>query len=269
MGAALELVTGFVTAPGAVQTNLTMAVGNALTIRNCPFDKTVRLLTLWAQNQVAGIARVRSPKMHDNVQGIRERITTADTSPRIPLGVGTRLYPQDTLTADLSGSAVGGQIETMCQLIWYEELPGANARLIAIPELMSRGVNELSVETVHAFGAAGGYSGEVAINSSFDLLKANTDYAIVGYNVTAECAAVRWRGADTANLGIGAPGRAGLPLLTSGWFRALSLAFNMPLIPVFNSANKAGFLVDGAQSQAAAAVTMNTCLVELAPGPGR
>jgi hypothetical protein len=265
MGAALELLTGFVTAPGATQTALTMASGNSLAIRNCDMAKRVLLLETWTDSQAAGIWRIRSPKMHDNVQGIRYRTTISDTAYLMPFGVGQRLYPQDVLTAELSGSAVAGDIETASMLVWYEDLPGANARFIGFDELMRRGVNVLTVETSHTFGVAGGYSGQVAFNSSFDLLKANTDYALLGYVTNLEAASFRWIGADVANLGIGGPGNETLRHVTNEWFLRLSQRWSMPLIPVFNAANKAGILVDGAQDENAGTAVLNSVLVELAP----
>jgi hypothetical protein len=269
MGAALELLTGFVTAPGATLTALTMAAGNSLAVRNCDMTKKVTLLETWTHNQVAGIWRVRSPKMHDNVQGIRFRANAADVAPLLPWGVGQKLYPQDVLTAELSGSGVAGQIETACMLLWYEDLPGANARLIGMDELMRRGVNQLTVETSHVAGVAGGYSGQVALNSSFDLLKANTDYALLGFTTNLKSAAVRWLGADVANLGIGAPGNDTLRHVTCEWFLRLQQRWNIPLIPVFNSANKSGILVDVAQNQAGGTSVVNSVFVELAPAAAR
>ena len=265
MPAAMELLTGFVTAPSTTQTALTMATGNTLTVRNCPFEKMVKLLTFWADNQGAGIFRVRSPKMHDNVQGIRSRITVANTAPRMPRGPAQRLYAQDTLTADLSGSATAGDIETAAMLLWYEDLPGAAARLITPADVLARGVQDVTVENALATGTAGGYSGEAALNATFDLLKANTDYALVGYNVDAECACVRWRGTDSGNLGIGGPGAVALHELTAAWFWDLAMKLNLPLIPVFNSANKAGILVDAAQDENGTDVNVNSFFVELSP----
>ena len=111
MGLAMELISGRATAPSSTLTALTMAAGNSLTVRNCALTADVRMVDMWALNNAAGIFRVRSPKLHDNVQGIRYRIVAADPVPLVPSGAWQKLTPQDTLIAEISGSAVGGQIE--------------------------------------------------------------------------------------------------------------------------------------------------------------
>src|SRR5688572_9967463 len=70
-GACLELLTGFVTAPDTTQTALTMATGNSLTVRAAGPNSLAKLLTLWVDVQLRGIFRLRSPKLHDNNQGLR------------------------------------------------------------------------------------------------------------------------------------------------------------------------------------------------------
>lgn len=265
MGKALELITGFVTAPSSTFTAWTLASGNSLTIRNAPLDKRALLLQAWADNQVAGTMRIRSPRMHDNVQGIRLDIPVSDPCPLIPYNFPEDIVPQDILVVEHTGSAVAGDIETGCLLIWYEDLPGIDARLIDIPTLAKRKRRILTIENTLALGTLGGYSGEEALNSEFDLLKANTQYALLGYLVDGECACVRWRGADTGNLGIGGPGNELLRFLTCNWFIRLTRELGIPLIPVFDSANKAAILIDGAQDENGTDITLTSILAELAP----
>lgn len=272
MGRALEIVTGRVVAPGAALTGLTMSAGNTLTVRNAPLDSDVRLISLWVDVQAAGVLRIRSPRLHDNVQGIR--FTTVPSEPKdlIPRRWFQKLVPQDLLIAELSGSAVGGDIENAAMLLYYSNLPGVDARLATVEEVLKRTVNIVTVENTIAAGAGGGYTGEEALNAEFDLLRANTDYALLGYTVSVECGAVRWRGADTGNLGVGGPGDELARDLTENWFIHLSEYLSLPLIPVFNSANKAGVLIDVLQDENAAAVTVNSIFAEIGPaaaGPAR
>jgi hypothetical protein len=206
---------------------------------------------------------IKSPKLHDNVQGIRNTIISGDVSPRWVPGVWQKLYPQDNLTLELSGSSTSGHIEQAALLIYYNNLDGVNARLINTATLMQRFVNMWTTEVAVSPGTAGGYSGQVAINSLFDQFKANTDYALIGYTVDTVCAVARFLGADFGNLGVGGPGLAAAPWVTERWFIDLSQRLNVPLIPVFNSANKQSLLVDVAQNQGGAAVNVTAYLVEL------
>lgn len=265
MGLAMELISGKVTAPGATLTALTMAAGNSLTIRNTALTTDIRLVQMWAMNNAAGIGRIRSPKLHDNVQGIRYRIDASDQVPLFPYGSWQKLTPQDTLIAELSGSATGGQIEQLQALIWYSDLPGSNARLANWSDISGRVVNYLTTEVAITPGATGGYSGQVAINSTFDLLQANTDYAILGITVDAACAAVRVTSPDFANFGVGVPGWLSQRNVCASFFKNLSTTLGVPMIPIFNSANKNGTLVDVVQNQAGNAVNANIVMVQLAP----
>jgi len=261
---ALEIIGGMATAPAATLTALTMFTGNSNTIRNCQEDSPIHLLNAWADVQGAGTLRIRSPRLHDNVQGIRVGTVVSEPVPLLPMGKPQKLIPQDTLTVELSGSSTAGDIESAALLIYYANLPGIEARFITPQELRERMVNIEAVENTIATGVAGGWSGEEAINAEFDNFKANTDYALIGYQVSAECLAVRWRGSDTGNLGVGGPGHAERKDMTANWFVALSDAFGVPLIPVFNSANKSALLVDAAQDENGVDVTVTSIFAQLA-----
>jgi hypothetical protein len=263
MGLAMELVSGRATAPGSTLTALTMAAGNSLTVRNTNFNTKIYLVNMWAENNAAGIFRVRSPKLHDNVQGIRYRIDLSDPVPLMPLGSSQILTPQDTLIAEISGSSTGGQIEQGQLLIWYADLPGSNARLANWSQIQNRVVNFLTVEVAITPGSTGGYSGQVAINSTFDLLQANTDYAILGGMVDVRCAAVRITGPDFANFGVGFPGYMPNRNFPGRFFYNLNEELGLPTIPIFNSANKNGTLVDVVQDQTGNAVNVTLNLVQL------
>jgi len=270
---ALELIGGQATAPGAVLTALTMFAGNSSTVRNADLASKVALIQTWGRNNAAGIWRIRSPKLHDNVQGIRFRLDATDPTPLIDPGTWQRLVPQDTLTLEISGSAVAGQLEQAFLLIYYSDLPGNSARFIGRDELLKRTMNVWTTEIAVVPGVAGGFSGQVAINSTFDNFKANTDYALVGYHVDSQCGAVRFTSPDFSNLGIGGPGliAAGSPSgrhITARWFEHLTQWLGIPLIPVFSAANKFGTLVDIAANQAGGAVNVTAIIHELAVAGG-
>lgn len=269
-GAGLEVVSGFVTAPGATLTAWTVATGNSLQIRSANFNKPVWLLGAWAFNQVAGVMRVRSPRLHDFVQGIRMRISATNAEPlypdSAPMGFRQALIPQDVLTVEHSGSGVAGQIETGSLLVYYEDLPGIAGRFIDNDMLEKAGVNIIGQELSITTGVAGGYSGQVAINVTNDNFKANTDYALLGGMVDVRAGTIRVQGVDTGNLGVGFPAEPTQRHTTSNWFQRLTIAMRRPLIPVFNSANKTAILVDATGNQAAITTVVTLFMVELKPG---
>lgn len=268
MPPALELLTGNATAPGTTFTGLTMATGNTSTIRSAPVNSQVTLLSAWAFNNGAGAFRIRSPRLHDNQQGIRMVVDATNATSRYPrYKFGQALIPQDVLTLELTGSATSGKIECGSILVYYADLPGISARFCSTAQLMKWGLNSMGQEVDITAGSAGGYSGQVAVNSlsGCDNWKANTDYALQGYIVNTACDAVRIQGADVGNLGIGGPGLIGGPELTSYWFCWLSDYYNLSLVPIFNAANKNAILVDVAQNDGGAAVKVTFFFVELLP----
>lgn len=266
MPPAMELLTGNATAPSTTFTALTMATGNSNTIRSANLNSPVCLLAAWAFNNAAGAFRIRSPRLHDNVQGIRMIVNATDPSPRYPrYQFAQPLIPQDVLTLELTGSGTAGKIECASLLVYYGDLPGVNARFINTAQLKKWGLNMMGQQVDITAGSSGGYSGQVAVNSltNGDNWKANTDYALMGYACDAACDAVRIQGADVGNLGIGGPGRADDPNLTSYWFCWLSDYYGIPMVPIFNAANKNAILVDVAQNDGGAAVNITFFFVEL------
>jgi hypothetical protein len=269
---ALEVISGSVTGPGAVFTAWTVNAGNSLAIRSAPLTSNVWLMEKWAFNDTAaGVLRVRSPRLHDNVQGIRTRVTNNDTEPLLSglAGYGWRqkLVPQDILIAEQTGSAAN--IDTGHLLVYYENLPGINARFIDNATLMANGVNRIGQEvSITTTAASGAYTGQVAINVTNDNFKANTDYALLGAMVDTRVGCVRIQGADVGNLGIGIPGEPTQRHLMSNYFMRLSQIYGIPLIPVFNSANKTAILVDATGHTAAITSVVTFYMVELAAKTG-
>jgi len=271
MGRGLEVVTSQVTAPGAVLTAAVANAGNSLQIRSADVKSKVLLLETWAFNQVGGTLRIRSPRLHDNVNGIRTRIPATSVLPKYPGvisgGFGQFLIPQDTLIVEQSGSGVGGQIELNSMLIYYDSLPGVAARLIDYPTLMRAGINVATVEASITTVITGQYGGALALNAAANNqnLKANTDYALVGGIVDTRCATVRVLGVDFGNLGVGFPGEPSVQDLLTAFFVNMSLSLSLPLIPVFNSANAGSTTIDIATNQAGGTMIVDLFCVELAP----
>jgi hypothetical protein len=274
MGRALEVVAGFVTNPGATLTTVTTSGGGTNIIRGTDTTQGTWLLSTWSFAATAGELRITSPRLHDQVQGIRNRVTAAFVGPLAPGhingGFAQRLYAQDNLTIQQSGG--GAEIDLAALLIGYDNLAGVAGRFIDQPTLQKSGVNILTAEVTVTAVTTGLWGGAVAINSSFDTLIANTDYAVVGGMTDTRGLAVGITAVDFGNLRCAFPAEPSLRNITQNWFQILSDAFAAynstaaaAYIPVFNSANKSSTLVDVTTNGAGGTYTINIELVQLAP----
>jgi hypothetical protein len=262
-GQALELIGAQGTAITSVLAAAAAVTGDSLAVRSSPTEKLTRLVQCWTDVQVAGTVRIRSPRMHDNVQGIRFDTIVSDLYPLFPWGTAQRVYANDVLNVDLAGSSTAGDIEYALLMLLYEDLGGAAGHFIAPDELLRRGVNISSVENTIATGATAAWAGSEAINAEFDQFHANSQYALVGYVVDVEAPAVAWRGPDTSNYRVGGPGLETDRSITVDWFVKLSKALGVPLIPVFTAENKAGTNIDALQDENGADTTIISTYVEL------
>jgi hypothetical protein len=261
MGRAMQVISGFVTAPGATLTAWVMAAGDSLSIANGAVNSDIRLLSLWAQNQAAGVLRVVSPLMHDNTNGIQARVVASQIYPLIPYANGQQMFPNDLLRVNQSGSAVGGQIESGSLLLYYDDLNGSDARLRTWDQVQPRIKAYMYVTNTITAGAAGGYSGSQVLTTTDSQQKALQDYALLGYNVSVDCCTVGYTGPGTANRRIGGPGHSTNKMITENWFIWLSEYSGKPCIPIFNAADFPTYTVDVVQNQAAAAVVVTSIFV--------
>lgn len=262
MGLALEVIGGRVTNPGATITALTPNTGDTFTVRSFAPGSNAWMLGAWGLGATAGIQQIRSPRMHDDVRNIRSKLLAADSRPVWSAGMRQQLFPQDVIVFEQSGG--GAEIDSGAFLNFYQDLPGVEGRFITLDQLNSRAVNYLTVETTHTSSATGGdWGGAVAINSGSALLKANTDYAVVGYLTDTNLNAVGFRGPDTGNVRCGGPG-SNIRTVTREWYQDLHRRTGLPTIPVFNAANAGGTFVDIAVPATGSTVIVEHLLVQLA-----
>lgn len=260
---ALQVQTYAGTAIGATLAALAPVSGDSLATPNFALGKNAFLVQLWNDVQVAGTARVRSPKMHDNVNGIRVDTIISDPRPIMPWGATQPLYPNDNLIVELAGSAVAGDIEYVALLEWFEDMPGVQGRLFDWAAIRGRIEQVLTVENTIATGATAAYGGSEAINAEIDQFQQGVDYAILGYKVDTEAAVIGWRAVDFGNLRVGGPGEETEADVLSNWFVRLSNEYGRPMIPVFNGSNKASVLIDAIQDENGADTTVTTWLARL------
>lgn len=266
MGLAVEVLAGRVTNPGAALTALTANSGDSFAIRNMAPGSTALLDDIWAHEGTPGVIRVRSPRFHDNVQGIRLTNTTTSARALLPDELNQNVYSQDVLIVELSGG--GAEVDVGCLAMYYNDVPGLNARLTTWPQVAPRIRNVLTQEVAIAGAATtGDWSAGTTINTTFDLLKANVDYAVLGYVCGGAVAAVALRGPDTGNVRVGGPGTTE-ELETRDWFVRQSNIDGRPWIPIINAANKGATLAFQVSASASATTTVDWILAELAPTAG-
>lgn len=260
MGLAMEIITGKATNP-ASYTAVTMATGDSATVRNFPNPDTAYFLNAWALGATKGNIRVRSPRMHDNVQGIKASFAAATPVPVFDERMCELLYAQDSLTIEIQDA--GTETDMLSMLMFYKDLPGTNARLYNWAEVRPRVVHVMGTEVDITTGStAGDYGGATAINATFDQFKANTDYAILGYVTDTAMLSVGVRSADFGNLRVGGPGTNN-KIDTRNWFTRLADTTNLPTVPVFNAANKSNTLVDVVHNATGTSVTVTLLCAQL------
>lgn len=268
MGAALEVITGQATNAGAVLTQLTANSGDSYAVRSTDIAADIQLWNIWAFTTTNLFARVRSPRMHDQAQNLRLQVPASLPRPLFGLQPSQKLYSQDNIIVELTGGAA--EVDAATLLVYYRNLPGIASRLHTWSEIEPLIQNLTSVQVAPvSSGTSCNYGTAVALNSSFDTLIRNIDYAILGYECATSGLTFGIRGADTGNLRVGGP-LYNQSEVTSAWFVNLSQSnSNAPVIPVVNSANVGAILCDVVAQAATTTFNVSVNLAELKqPLPG-
>lgn len=253
---------GVTTAAGVgTFTGATGYTGQSGAVRNTALGSKIDLAGIWCDSSQLTIHRVRSPRLHDNVQGIRHN-TPANT-PRncLPYRTSSPLVPQDTLIVEAAGAAA--DLTGVYLHINYASLPGSDGNYLSYSQVEPRIVDIMTQEVeFSAVAAAGNWTAGTALNSFTDLMKANTWYALLGYVVSAQYGAFAIQGPDTGGLKVGGPFIADNND-TREWFCWMDQYSDEPAIPVINSANKAGTFVYAGSIAATVTANLDLLFAEL------
>jgi hypothetical protein len=245
----IELLAFSATAPGAAGAAATVVgATDSLVIKNDRGSKPPKFITLWGKQQTAGFQQIVTPTQHDTTRGFRYNVGLNEQRNVLPQGLSLEVQPQETLTITIAGSATAGDVEIGAGLICYPNLPGVTQRLITFAQLEDK-LEKFTTVSSTITGAATGYTGGELITAESDLLRANTDYAVLGMTTNTACAAIVLRGPDTGYVRIGLPGDPDDTERTQDYFCQLSRSHGMPLIPVINSGNKASTFLEILQDE--------------------
>lgn len=264
MGIAFDMVGIDRTSGGAADTAFTAATavpGDSLTVRNASPSATVQLERFMYHGRAGDGVRIRSPYLHDIVEGIQFFPGLFPSGDLMPSQAPQTLHPQDTLIAEMLVNAITSHGDAALG-IFYSDLPGVQSRLHTGPDIYNIIVNMKVMRVTLAAGGAAGVWLDTVITATEDVTKANTDYAVVGYIVDTACAAIAIKGPDTGNLRVGGPG-INTNWLTQEFFIRESERVGGPRIPVFNSANKNGTFVSALGIASPTGINVQLILAQL------
>lgn len=271
MGLAIETVLGYVSdANSATAQAMTPAPGQSFNVRATNGQTVAHLCSMWSKFQDPGYFRVRSPRLHDDVNGIEVEATGTTPNPLLLEGFNQELYSQDSLTVEafFTAAPTATHYSFGAMQIYYDDLPGiaGNFKTWAqvqpmIQSYMGVYVNPSSAGTIGSWGTG------VALNSSQDVFKANSAYALLGYSTPTAFMAFNIQGTDLGNLQVGGPGTTG-SIETRRWFKYMDEMTGMPSIPVINSQNKGATLIQVADSAISTAYPISLFFAYLGPWQG-
>lgn len=232
-------------------------------VKNGTPGSKVLILDWCGLNQSTGFHKMTWPSAHDTTRNLYAGLGAALLTHLIPLGPPPVLRPQETITYEMIGSATGGDIEQGLLTLLYEDLPGIQGRLISPDDVWNRAKSRVTISATLACGTGGGWSGSEAITSESNLLHANTDYAVLGITTKTSAMAVGIKAPDFGNVRIAVPGALANHDMYGNYFMHLSEEYGLPLVPVFNSANRDSILLDGMVDENGTDPIVTVHLVEL------
>lgn len=257
---AIDTVVGTVTNTSSVLTAVTFNSGDSGVVRNFAQTDAAYLERVTKAAASAGAVRILSPLLHDNVRGITFTSSETPTHHLMPPQRGEKLNPQDTLTVQVSGGAT--ETDLVGLSIYYTNLPGATARLHSWSDIMPLISHVKPMEVDCTNSATKGAWTDTVITTTESLLKANTDYAVLGYVCDIGQGLVGIKGLETGNLRVCGPGTT-LTDTTANFFVEWSQREGTPHIPVFNAANAGSTYVSTCDVAASSTPKVQLILAQL------
>lgn len=239
---------------------VTVANGDSLTVRSFASPATARLTDLFIKGGQAVQARVTSPYLADTTRGITVTVAQVHGDRVLPKEAAQALSSQDTLVLQANSGAANSSIVALAN--YYSDLGASNARLHMWGDIAGIIANIKPLEVDAAASATIGQWTDTAITTTENLLKANTDYAVLGFLTDVAVACVGVRGQDTGSLRICGPA-GNLAIDTSSYFVDRSNELGIPYIPVINAANAGNTGASVADNAASTAVKVQLILAEL------
>lgn len=242
-------------------TNATPATGDSLNIRS--FDKPAfaKLDSFFLQGSGATSARIISPRMHDNVTGLTYQTSESPSQFLFPPDYGQDLASVDALTVQMSAAASSDTVAALSD--YYSDLTGISADLRRWADIKPKIVNLKTMEVdVTTSGTIGAWQ-DTVITTTENQLKADYQYALLGFETSAALLCMGLKGPATGNLRVCAPGATSTLDITS-YFIQMEEHHGRAYIPVFKSNDRGNTYISAAANTASVAAKVVAILAQLA-----
>lgn len=211
----------------------TLFNGSVAQVRNFALTDTAKLTAFGRKGATVGTARMRTALMHDDLQGLRFRALAADPTNHVPHWAPNLMFSQDAPLIDGDGTNL--EVEAYFYSVFYNNLPGAQARLHMPGDILGL-IDVIVAQQVTITAVVPPNVATIGLTSLYNTLKANRDYAVLGYQSDTPLLFVGLQGADTGNLVTGGACPTDI-FKTRDHFLRESYEFGIPLVPVINAAN--------------------------------
>jgi hypothetical protein len=239
-----EMISGSLLATTAVPVQITMNGTDSKTVRWFADGKKAFLLNLSIlATKSPGEIIVKSPKLHDNNLGIH--FTAPQNFNRLlPYEAMQPMYSQDNLDILFTDTLAAGEWDSVWLEIFYEDLQSNNGNYVGFDAIKGKIKNIVTVEITDTPAGAVGYQTPHNLAFISDLLKANTNYALLGYKTMGSQTLAGFKGPCTGNYRIALPFLTYTPEEERDYFIKQALDTGFPCIPVLNRADVYGTFVD-------------------------
>jgi hypothetical protein len=240
MGLAIETV-GFTATTGAVGNVYATAAadaGDQLSVRQFASGSKARIEFVGLQPAAAGATRIeiKSPSLHDNVQGMEFVTAESPAAFLLPRRTGESVVRGDTLTVQLATSIAAATVIGGAMSIYYENADGLGASLKMWSDI-SASVTHMKPFSVTPGAVAANTWQDTSLTTAGAQLDADRYYAVLGYVCSDPYIAVGIKGQMTSNLRLCGPGSTST-LDISSYFAEMADREQTPHIPVFYANNR-------------------------------
>lgn len=234
--------------------------GDSLAIRSFDPPAWAKLEGVAVQSSGARQVRVMSPRMHDNVTGLTWESAEIPSQFLLPQDVGEPMYSVDKLQVQLGAAASSDS--TAALMVYYSDLEGVDQKLMTWAQVKASMVRMKTVEVAVTTNATIGAWQDTVITTTENQLKADTTYALLGFQTSAALTCMGLKGPATGNLRVCAPGAISTLDITR-YFVEMSNMHGVPHIPRFKANDRAATYVSAAANTASATADVYMILAQL------